>query len=431
MTAGKLGVLHLSTHDLHGGAARAAYRLHQGLRQRAVASRMLVRDKTSDDPDVLLCARTPEPRAHRLWRKLAPYLDALPEALLRSQNPTPLSAGWVPSTTPGDVRRLHPDIVHLHWVCGGFVDPPALPRYRRPLIWTLHDQWPFCGAEHYTLAGDERFRTGYSRDNRASGERGLDLARIGAARKARAYARIETLVAVAPSRWLAELARGSRLMQGRQVEIIPYGIDAARFKPIDRRTARDILGWPKNARIILFGALGGVHNPRKGWDLVAAALADARLRQYPELELAIFGSSAPVAAAVPVRPLGTLVDDVALALHYAAADLYLHASLADNLPLTVMEAMACGLPVVAVQVGGVADLVEDGVTGRLVEQRDPTALAAALDNLLEFGERRVAYGRAARARIEAEFTLGRQAERYEALYREVLQRQPKPMGAAA
>jgi glycosyltransferase involved in cell wall biosynthesis len=415
-------ILHLSTYDIVGGASRAAYRLHTGLRQQGIASRMLVREKASDDPDVLVATEHPEPILHRAWRKIAPYLDEVPRPLVRTNNITPISPAWLPGPTARDVRRAAPSLVNLHWVCGGFLTPESLVRLGTPLVWTLHDQWAFCGGEHYTEE-DRRFAEGYRSDNRAVGEGGLDVNRWIWARKRRAYRRVERLAAVAPSRWIADLARKSILLADRRVEHIPYGIDSSRFHPIDRDIARDILGLPRERRFVLFGAFGGINNPRKGFSLLASALRHlASDGRGGDLELIIFGSGAddvPINVGIPARSMGVLHDDISLALIYAAADVYVATSSADNLPLTVMEAMACGIPVIGVAVGGMADIVKDGETGRLITSRDPATLAQALEWVLADESRRRRLGVAARALIEREYTLARQATRYAALYQQL------------
>jgi glycosyltransferase involved in cell wall biosynthesis len=417
MTAPPGTVLHLSTYDITGGASRAAYRLHSGLRRLGAASRMLVRHKASDDPDVLVAARLPEATWHRAWRKAAPYLDDLPRPLLRTGNVTPISPAWLPSPTAADVGRLTPSVVNLHWICGGFVAPASLPRLNAPIVWTLHDQWAFCGGEHYT-GDDRRFEKGYRAGNRPPDESGVDVNRWVWRRKRRAYRRIERLVAVAPSRWLAGLASASLLLRDRRVVHIPYGIDHKRFQPIDRLLARRLLGLPADRRLVLFGAFGGINNPRKDFQLLAAALRAGRLE---DTELVIFGSGAEgtaIDAAIPARSLGVLHDDVSLALAYSAADVYVATTTADNLPLSVMEAMACGTPVAGVAIGGMADLVRDNETGRLVP-RDPAALADALAWMLEDRGRLTRLGATAREVIEREFTSERQASQYLALYREL------------
>ncbi|MDB5405522.1 MAG: hypothetical protein JWL84_434 [Rhodospirillales bacterium] len=415
-------VLHLSTTDITGGASRAAYRLHVGLRRLGVSSRMLVRQKTSDDPDVLLASTTPETTWHRAWRKAAPYLDDVPRRLLRTDNPTPISPAWLPTPTAADVNRIAPSIVNLHWICGGFVSPMTLPRVEAPIVWTLHDQWAFCGGEHYTVADDRRFEAGYRVGTRPAGEGGLDINRFLWERKRRAYRRVRKMSIITPSRWLAELALKSVLLADRRIEHIPNGIDARRFHPVDRAVARHLLGLDPTKRIILFGAFGGIHNERKNFPLLEKAIHHLVASGHgANLGLVIFGSGSaglPTDLGIQVQALGMLHDDISLALVYAAADVYVSTSLADNLPLTVQEAMGCGTPVVGVDVGGMSDLVRDGETGVLVTRRDPATLAAAIVSVLDAGDGRLGAG--ARKLIEREFTIERQAERYRAHYEETL-----------
>jgi glycosyltransferase involved in cell wall biosynthesis len=425
MTANGLSVLHLSTYDIVGGAARAAYRLHEGLRTSGVSSRMLVREKHSDDPDVLLAASQPEARLHRAWRKAAPYLDAVLARWTRSDNPTPISPSWLPGPTRDDVRALAPDVVNLHWICGGFVRPEAIAGIAQPIVWTLHDQWAFCGAEHYTRACS-RFREGYRHGNRPSGETGLDVNRWVWSRKRRAYRKVGDIAFVAPSTWLTRLATESVLLRGRQVVTIPYGIDHETFRPIDKALAREILRLPGNTCLILFGAFGGLGNPRKGFPAFATAVRDMASRiPAATAEVVIFGSSLgakPPDLGMPIRSLGYLADSTTLALAYSAADVFVTTASEDNLPLTVMESMACGTPVIGFDVGGVGDLVRTQDTGWLVPAGDVARLATALKEAVTEDEHRRNLGRNARALIASGFTLAHQSEQYRRLYGEMLER---------
>jgi glycosyltransferase involved in cell wall biosynthesis len=425
MTPDSVSVLHITTYDIVGGAARAAYRLHEGLRVSGVKSRMLVREKHSDDPDVLLASTQPEAGAHRAWRKAAPYLDPLVARWTRSGNPTPISPAWLPGPTKDDVHRLQPDVVNLHWVCGGFVRPEAIGRIVRPMVWTMHDQWAFCGGEHYTGAC-RRFRDGYARHNRPPGETGPDVNRWVWERKRRSYGKTGDIAFVAPSRWLTRLAAESVLLRGRRVQTIPYGIDHETFRPIDRTRAREILRLPEKKLLILFGAFGGMGNPRKGFPSFAAAVREMTGVIGADIaEVVIFGSSLganPPDIGSPLRSLGYLSDSTTLALAYSAADVFVTTASEDNLPLTVMESMACGTPVIGFDVGGVGDLVQTGTTGWLVPAGDVARLAAALKEATTNDDLRQRLGHGARAHIVNGFTLAHQSENYQKLYREMLER---------
>jgi glycosyltransferase involved in cell wall biosynthesis len=229
---------------------------------------------------------------------------------------------------------------------------------------------------------------------------------------------------VSPSRWLAESARKSSLFGERRIEVIPNGLDTEVFRPIRKETAREILNLPQDKTLVLFSAMGGAANPIKGFDLLAMALgALAGSGRARNLELMVVGASSVPGAAgigVPVHCLGQLYDDISITLANAAADALVAPSRQENLANTVMEALACGTPAVAFDVGGMPDLIEPGVNGVLVPPFDTRALAEAIAWVLDDPERRRRLGLAARAKVEREYSLGVLAQRYMTLYGKVV-----------
>jgi glycosyltransferase involved in cell wall biosynthesis len=240
-----------------------------------------------------------------------------------------------------------------------------------------------------------------------------DLAWQQQRRRVRALAG-RALTVVAPSRWIAERARASRVLGHARIEHVATGVDTALFAPLDRAAMRGRLGLPADARLIVFGATG-LDDARKGGDLLAAALS----RMAPDkadLALACFGTGPALAASVPVRSFG-LLDPAGLASLLAAADVVAVPSRADNLPQVALEALACGTPVVGFDVGGLGDAVLHRRTGWLARPFDIGDLAAGLAWAIDAGEGPRA---AARAHALAEFDLERQAERYRALLQDVV-----------
>lgn len=414
---GTLRVVHVNTSEGDGGAARAANRLHRGLTALDVDSRMLVRDRASDDERV----QVPRARSSRLLARAAALGDALAQLAHPRRRPGPFSATWVPTRIAAELRSLAPDVVNLHWVGSGFVPPESLARLGRPLVWTLHDSYPFTGGCH--VPGECARYTERCGACPALGSRtSLDLSRLTWLRKRRAWSSV-ALTVVTPSRWLADCAKRSSLFRGRRVEVIPNALDTAMFRPLDSRTARELLRLPPGDRIILFVAEGGAANPNKGFQLLADALKRMDWHRAEGVLLVVAGaSSIPDAAAcgVPVRCVGNVRDDLTLALLESAADVAVVPSIQENLPNTVLEAFACGTPVVAFRVGGMPDLIVDRVNGALVEPFDTGALADAIRWTIEDPARLRELSAAARSRAEGEYALPVQARRYAALYEELL-----------
>ena len=387
----------LSHADLSGGAARAAYRLHRALIRYGTASKMRVRIKKSDDWTVQAAAG----RIGRLYGLLRSPLGGLSMRFQHSSNSNLRTGNWLPSAMANEINLSSADVVNMHWVAGETLSIEDLGRIRKPLVWTLHDMWPFCGAEHYTPDNESaRWRLGYSAGSRPAGDRGLDLDRLVWQRKRRAWK--HPMHIVAPSRWLADCARESALFRDWPVSVIPNVLDTDIYQPLDKGFCRQALGLPADRRIILFGAIGGARDPRKGYDLLQDALARLATRVDAQNVLCVvFGQSAPqnpAALPFPVRWMGHVHDDATLALLYNAADVMVVPSRQENLPQTATEPQACGCPVVAFDCTGFSDAVEHRKTGYLARPFDTEDMAEGLRWILEDADLRHAQGQAARAR---------------------------------
>lgn len=380
---------------------------------------MVVQDKLSDDATV----HTRTGKVGKAISRVRPTLDQLPLTLRPATRTASFSAQWLPSRLAPTVRRLQPDIVNLHWIGKGFVSLEEIARLPQPLVWTLHDMWPLTGGCHYS-GGCTRFHTQCGACPILHSSREHDLSAWVWRRKRRAWSGLP-LTLVAPSRWMAEQAQKSARFAGATVRVIPYGIDASLYQPLDRRFARQTLGLPQDKRLALFGAVSATSVPRKGFAYLQQALHHVAAMGHTDVELVVFGSSAPPNApdlGMPVHYLGKLSDDVSLALTYAAADLFVAPSIEDNLPNTVMEALACGTPVVAFHVGGIPDMVQHQENGYLASPFSVEELAQGMMWVMEDEARHQRLSATARATVERRYTLAQQAQQYSDLYQELLER---------
>ena len=413
-----MNALQLNYSDINGGAARAAYRIHHALRSSGIVSQMLVNVAAAGDWTV----QGPATKWAKAMGRIRPQLATPFRQLLRTGNPIIHSPALVPSRWPERINASEADLVQLHWVQGEMLSIADIARIRKPIVWTLHDMWAFCGAEHYTT--DHRWRDGYRRDNRPAHESGFDLNRHTWQRKCKHWRR--PLQIVCPSQWLAECVRASALMHDWPVAVVPNPIDTVRWQPIDQLLARQLLGLPQDCPLLLFGAIGGGNDPRKGMDLLLAALA--HLRSEPSLQnlqLVVFGQLAPQSLpqlGFPVHYTGHLHDDLSLRALYSAADLMVVPSRQDNLPNTGLEAHACGTPVVAFRTGGLPDIVEHQRTGYLAQPFHTQDLAAGISWVLEDPQRRIGLGHAARQRAERLWAPARVAGMYAEVYGQVIER---------
>jgi glycosyltransferase involved in cell wall biosynthesis len=407
-------VVHLSANDLQGGAGRAAFRLHTGLRQAGADSAMLVLQRASADPAVHQFRPFPAvPRAvgHLLFR-----------ACRRAQN-VRLSHGELFSTGRtlygrSLLAQLPPaDVVNLHWVVDLLDYSAALPALaaRAPLVWTSHDMNGFTGGCHYD-GGCDRFSGRCGACPQLGSRRERDLSRSVFTRKERALARVpvERLKIVSPSRWLARETERSTLGRRYETIVIPNGIDPEEFFPVEPAAARRELGLPVEGRVVLFVA-DFLNDRRKGFPLLLEALR--LVSDAPDLTVLTLGLGEPRGVPAPNHiHLGRINDQRRLVLAYSAADLFIIPSLQDNLPNTILEAMACGTPVLGFDTGGMADLIVPEETGLLAQVGDPADLARQLRWLLDHPGELQAMGAAARRAIVARYTVEIQVAAYLRLY---------------
>jgi glycosyltransferase involved in cell wall biosynthesis len=414
-----VNITHVAYTDLQGGAARSAYRLHRGLVELGEDSRLFVERRESDDPTVIAFRYSNGlmTRFGRRWRRWLLY-KSMRFLAKRAAEATYFSDDRSQHLA-APLSQLPPwQILHLHWI-SGFLDYQAFFRrvpQDRPIVWTLHDMNAFTGGCHFD-GGCGRFVESCGACPQLRSRETDDFSRAAWRRKHVGYDRLKpnVLHLVTPSKWLAEQVRRSSLLGANSISVIPYGLDTDVFRSRDRGAARDIIGMRQDAKVVLFLA-DAACEARKGLTLLVDALK--AMPDNSNLCLLILGRGQ---IALPLSIPKVLVDyvrsDNFLSMIYSAADLFVAPALEDNLPNTVLEALACGVPVVAFSTGGIPDMIRDGIEGRLVPRGDVAALRAAISSVLDDRNGRAAMAANARQRAIQEYGLRIQANRYLNLYR--------------
>jgi glycosyltransferase involved in cell wall biosynthesis len=372
-------VLIISKEDIQGGAFIAAYRLHNALLKNNVDSLMLVDKKMSDDSTV----EGPGTKIAKLLASFRPHLINYSLVKLQKTNNKVIhNPSVLPSTLVKRINESDADIVNLHWIQSEMLSIKDISKIKKPIIWTIHDMWAFCGAEHYT--NDNRWREGYNFNNRPSYEKGFDLNKWTWKRKKKYWK--NPIQIVASSLWLAKCVNESKLMSNWPVVVVPNPLNTEIFKPMDKKNACTKLNLPNNVPLVLFGALGGQKDPRKGFDLLIEALK--YLKHNPKakrFELAIFGQNKPKSPpnlGFPIHYLGHLSNDIGLRLVYNAADAMVVPSTQEAFGQTASESIACGTPVVAFGITGLLDIVDHKINGYLAKPFDTNDLAQGIDWVL-------------------------------------------------
>lgn len=412
---GMLRIVHINLTDSQGGAGIAARRLHLALRRAGHDSRMLVWRKYTDDPFV------------EIFEKGA-FNRALSQVAGRKLDEFGLQYLFHPAS-----MRLHghpwlrqADIVNLHLGHGGYLSTRALPRLsqRTPLLWTMHDLWAVTGHCAFAAADCKRWLTGCGDCPRLDDSPAVrsDLTATMWRLKSRYYAR-SRLCVVCPSDWLAAVMRQSPLLNRFPIHTVANGLDLDVFRPLARPVAREALGLPPDRKIIMFGA-ASLSDPRKGARFLRQALLSLPAELRRNLSLLLVGGKAhditDALHDIPVVEMGKVENETLMALCYAAADIFVMASLAENLPNSLVESLACGTPCVCFDVGGCPEIVEHLQTGYLARPQSVDDLAHGISLALGDDQLRRQMSEQAPQRAKDLFEAGLIAGRYLDLYRQAL-----------
>ena len=366
-------VLIVNTSDRTGGAAVAANRLMMALNNHGVKAKMLVRDKLSDSLSVVALPQSPLLYWHFLWERFVIYC----RLLFSRRHLFEIDI----ANAGSDITRLpefrEADVIHLHWINQGMLSLGVIRKILRsgkPVVWTMHDIWPATAICHVTL-GCRHFTTTCHQCRLLPGGGSANDLSTSIWRKKERMLDGESIYFVACSRWLESEAKASALLKGQKITSIPNPIDTHIYKPGDRKEARRRLGLPLDRQFILF-ASQRVTNENKGMNYLIEACR--LLHDLSDATVLILGGHAEEVVSqlsIDAIPLGYVNDERRIIDIYQAADVFVLPSLSENLPNTIMEAMACGLPCVGFRVGGIPEEIDHKRNGYVAEYRNASDLA--------------------------------------------------------
>lgn len=417
-----LNILLLTANERSGGAGVAATRLRDGMLELGHQVDMFVQSIEDGHPRTL----GPQGGLMRTFNRTRSDLDAVPVRWCGG-SPAHFSSSWLPRFYPALPDTSKYDIVHLHWTNAGFLSIKDVAKLRVPVVWTLHDMWPFTGGCQYDNECG-RYEVGCGECPILGSTKRRDLSASRFSSKLRNW-RENDITFVAPSYWMAREAKRSQIGRNRSVEVIKNGLDLRRFRPVDRRLARQVLDLPEHAHLVLYGALNATSDTRKGYDLLqqAASKLNASVPADADLFYVVFGSGVrrveeSVVNGRPSRTfhLGKLSDEYSLILAYSACDVFVAPSRQENLANTLAESMACGLPCVAFDIGGMPDLITHQQNGYLATPFDSNDLADGIGWCL-WGQMDDGVQLSCNARLKAELELDllQQSDKYLRLFRDV------------
>lgn len=416
-------ILFINNSDINGGAARAAYRVFEAMQSHGIAVKMLVKGKSSNNPDVIpvnkfenrgivlkigrLLWKIQNRIRKQKWKKY-PNRENI---FLNDLNSIPLSRA---------IQSLNFDILHLHFVANQFLNLKELKGIKKPIVWTLHDCWPFTGICHYFYTCD-RFKKSCGVCPMLHSSDPKDFTNSIWKTKNYIYKHCDLHI-VCPSNWLSDAAKSSSLFKNFPVTVIPNGIDTQIFKPVNKQEARKFLNLNEHPRFVMFGAVNAINDSNKGFNLLLESLEFFPTSNDQTIEFIMFGAkkeeNIPISY-YPVHNMGIIENDRKLVCLYSAADVVVVPSISENLSNIIMESISCGTPVVAFNIGGNSDMIEHKKNGYLANPFIPADLAIGITWCLENNQNNE-ISENARKKVLENFRIEAIQDSYAKLYQKVL-----------
>lgn len=415
-----LKILFLSSSDSRGGAAKAAYRLFENIRKQGISVKMLVRDKSTNDPDIISCF---DFERKGLFGKLDIFLWKIKNRMRKQKwkkypdRETVFLNDLDSISLLRAIRSIDFDVLHLHFIANRFLDLTELTKINKPIVWTLHDSWSFTGICHFFYDCKHYEQSCGSCPMLHSDNPNDFTHKIWEIKKI-IYSQCNMHI-VAPSRWLGNCASNSSLFHNLPVTIIPNGINTQLYLPFQVSEARKKLHLNPEKRYLMFGAVNASNDKNKGFDLLFDSLFHLKLNIQQEIEIIVIGAEKPnnkLNFGLPVKYMGIIDDENIMVEIYNAVDVVIVPSRSENLSYTIMESMACGTPVVAFEIGGNSDMIDHKQNGYLAKPFDTDDLANGIIWCINNNKNNI-LSISATKKVEEKYNIDKIVESYKKIYK--------------
>ena len=413
-------VLHLSYCEKNSGAGIAAKKIHACIYKynESIIKSFLRVNTSGVDKNNVINTKKLLPKIYNFLKK---YFERIMIKLFRYDDFIFHSISLLPSLKHNEINNLDIDLVHLHWVQHETISIEEIGKIKYPIVWTLHDCWPFSATEHYQKDNfDKRYIKGYKIKKFMRVSEYID--KFCFLRKKLSWGNNISLIA--PSKWAADCARNSLLMKDKKIEIIPNPIDTKVFKPANKILSKKILKINTSKKVILFGSIDGGEDPRKGSDLLLNVLNYLNLKNK-DIQIIIFGKKNKSQnifenTNFEILNLGKINSTYRMATIYSAADLFIIPSRIESFGQTAAEAQCCGTAVVGFDIGGLKDIVVNGESGFLIEPYNCKKMAKAIENILLDEKKTFKFSKASAKNALESFNYKKIAKSHIRFYKKIL-----------
>ena len=357
-------ILHVNYSDTIGGAAIAVLRIHHLLLKQGIDSNIIVSEKNSNFKNI----EGPKKTIDIIKSFIKKSINRQLKYFFKTSNKNTHSINLIPSGLYKKINEFKPDVVNLHWLGNEMISLKEISKIKAKVVWTLHDMWPFCGAEHYT--SNLRFIEGYNKKNRPSDESGFDLNKYIWNKKNKYFKNINNFICT--SSWMLNKAKQSKLLENKNIEEIPLTLDKDFWKPVNNKFSKNFFGIKDDENVIVFGAENFLKNSRKGFDCFLKVIEKIEIKKLCNYKVLLFGTDEKLNLKNPnknIITLGKISDEYSLKLIYSAADVVVIPSTMESFGLVALEAIHCGSPCVAFEETSLESLIDHKINGYLAKKR--------------------------------------------------------------
>lgn len=368
-------VLHINYSDIKGGASIAVKRIHDAQKKIDIDSKIVVAEKYLDLKDIV----GPKSTFEEVKWKVLNSINRKIENLEKKERYDSNSYNLIPNNFIKKLNKMNCDIINLHWIGGNLIPIKDLKKINKPLVWTLHDMWPYTGSEHYTKSF--RFVEGYNKNNKPKELRGYDVEKYCWSLKKKYYPK--NLKIIATSNWQLENAKKSFLLKDKKLYKIPYPINFNFWRPIKKSIARNILNIPENKKLILIGS-ERIDLERKGYNLIDSIL---NIVDNNNTLLIVFGRNSKKLEKIN-KFNKIYFDEISpnsqdLKILYSACDLFLAPSIQESFGQTVLEAACCCLPSICFENNGISEIIDHKINGYIAKEGNTEDFAKGIEWCLQ------------------------------------------------
>ena len=415
-------VLIINTSERIGGAAIAANRLMDALRNNGIQAKMLVRDKQTENITVIGLKKS----LWSIWQFVWERIVIWKANHFKQHNlfAVDIANTGTDITTYPEFKEA--DIIHLHWVNQGMLslkDLKKILQSGKPIVWTMHDMWPCTGICHHARECDKYHKECHHCPYLYNGGAKKDLSHQTFKKKKELY-QLSPITFITCSQWLKERAGQSALLEQHPIVHIPNPIKTNLFTPRNKVEARQKCNLPTDKKLILFGSVK-ITDKRKGIDYFIESckiLAEKHPELVNNLGVAVYGKeSEQLKSLVPfqVYALDYISNEKELVNVYNAVDLFVTPSLEENLPNTIMEAMACGIPCVGFNVGGIPEMIDHLHNGYVADYKSAEDFANGIHWTLSESEYQ-SLSEEARRKVTSSYSESTIAKKYIEVYNKII-----------